>query len=343
MRGHGFLAALETAQSVRETALGYTPSMAKSANPSASQLPLAGIELGGTKCSCVIGTGPDDVRMHTTIPTGSDPAATFAQIEVELRRGIAAHGPIRALGVASFGPIDRRRSSPRYGWITSTPKPGWRDTAIVPRLAHWGVPIGFDTDVNGAALAEGRWGAARGLEDFAYVTVGTGVGVGLFVNGALVHGFLHPELGHIRIARRAGDTWPGACEFHGDCLEGLASGPAIAARAGAPAHSISAADAIWDSVVHALAQLLHTLVLATAPRRILLGGGVMQARPELLAGLRRELAASLNGYVPHEELGAGIDSYITSPGLGARAGALGALALAADAIDAAPAGAAQGI
>jgi fructokinase len=293
---------------------------------------LGGLELGGTKCSCLIGTGPDDVRMHATIPTGADPDATFARIEAELSRGIEAHGPIRALGVASFGPIDRCATSARYGWITSTPKQGWRDTPIVPRLAHLSVPVGFDTDVNGAALAEGRWGAAQALEDFAYVTVGTGVGVGLFAHGALVHGFLHPELGHIRVARRAGDTWPGVCSFHGDCVEGLASGPAIAARAGAPAHLVAPTDAVWDTVVHALAQLLHTLVLATAPRRIIMGGGVMEARPELLAGLRRELASSLNGYVPHEELGAGIDGYITRPGLGPRAGALGALALAADAV-----------
>jgi fructokinase len=310
---------------------------------SASPLLLGGLELGGTKCSCLIGTGPDDVRMHTTIPTGSDPAATFARIEAELRLGVARHGPIHALGVASFGPIDRRRTSAHYGWITSTPKPGWRDTAIVPRLAHWGVPIGFDTDVNGAALAEGRWGAARELDDFAYVTVGTGVGVGLFANGALLHGFLHPELGHIRVVRRAGDAWPGACEFHGDCVEGLASGPAIAARAGMPAHSIAASDAVWEGVIHALAQLLHTLVLATAPRRILLGGGVIEARPELLAGLRRELASSLNGYVQHEELGAGIQSYVSTPSLGSRAGALGALALAADAIDDPRAGARPGV
>jgi fructokinase len=316
---------------MHDTALGYTRFMSGSA--SAFPLLLGGLELGGTKCSCLIGTGPEDVRMHTTVPTSSDPAATLEQIEAELRRGIEAHGPIHALGVASFGPIDRRPASPHYGWITSTPKPGWRDTAIVPRLAHLGVPVGFDTDVNGAALAEGRWGAARGLEDFAYVTVGTGVGVGLFANGALVHGFLHPELGHIRVARRPGYTWPGACSFHGDCVEGLASGPAIAARAGAPAQSLSASDAIWNDVIHALAQLLHTLVLATAPRRILLGGGVIEARPELLAGLRRELAASLNGYVPHDDLGVGIERYITSPGLGSRAGALGALALAADAVE----------
>jgi fructokinase len=293
---------------------------------------LGGLELGGTKCSCLIGTGPDDVRMHTTVATGSDPAAAFARIEAEMRHGIEAHGPIQALGVASFGPIDRRASSPRHGWITSTPKPGWRDTPVVPRFAHWNVPIGFDTDVNGAALAEGRWGAARGFEDFAYVTVGTGVGVGLIANGVLVHGFLHPELGHIRVSRRAGDAWPGACGFHGDCVEGLASGPAIAARAGMAAHAIDPDDEVWAGVIHALAQLLHTLVLATAPRRILLGGGVMEARPELLVGLRRELASSLNGYVLCEELGAGIEEYIASPGLGARAGPLGGLALAADAL-----------
>lgn len=295
---------------------------------------LGGLELGGSKCACLIGTGPDDVRMHATWPTGTDPETTLAQLEGELSRGIATHGPIRALGIASFGPIDRQRTSSSYGWITSTPKPGWRHTPIVPRLEHLGIPIGFDTDVNGAVLAEGRWGAAQGLDDFAYITVGTGVGVGLFANGALVHGFLHPELGHIRVARRSGDSWPGGCRFHGDCLEGLASGPAIAARAGKPAELIAPNDDIWASVVHALSQLLHTLVLATGPRRILMGGGVMESRPELFPSLRRELALSLNGYVQRDELGAGIDGYVTSPGLGARAGSLGALALAADVLGA---------
>ncbi len=134
--------------------------------------------------------------------------------------------------------------------------------------------MGFDTDVNGAALAEGRWGAARDLADFAYITVGTGVGVGLVAGGRLVHGFGHPELGHIRIARAAGDDWPGACTFHGDCVEGLASGAAIAARTGMPAEQVPAASPVWDLVAHALSQLAHTIVLATAPRRILIGGGV---------------------------------------------------------------------
>ncbi len=291
---------------------------------------LGGLELGGTKCSCLIGTGPDDVRMHRTLPTGTDPEATLGELQAELSRGIAAHGPLRALGIASFGPIDRQRTSSTFGSITSTPKPGWRQTPIVARFVHLGVPIGFDTDVNGAALAEGRWGAARGLEDFAYITVGTGIGVGLVANGRLVHGFLHPELGHIRLVRRPGDRWAGACRFHGDCLEGLASGPAIAARAGRPAELIPPEDEVWDGVVHALAQLLHTLVLATAPSRILMGGGVMESRPELFAPLRRELALSLNGYVQRDELGAGIERFVMSPGLGTRAGPLGGLALAAD-------------
>ncbi len=291
---------------------------------------LGGLELGGTKCSCLIGTGPDDVRMHSTLPTGTDPDATLGHLEAELTRGIAAHGPIRALGIASFGPIDRQPTSSTFGSITSTPKPGWRQTPVVPRLEHLGVPIGFDTDVNGAVIAESRWGAARGLEDFAYITVGTGIGVGLFVNGQLVHGFLHPELGHIRVTRRADDRWAGACRFHGDCLEGLASGPAIAARVGRPAQLIAPDDEVWDGVVHALGQLLHTLVLATAPRRILMGGGVVESRPELIPRLRRELALSLNGYVQRDELGAGIERYVTSPGLGTRAGPLGALGLAAD-------------
>lgn len=297
---------------------------------------LGGVELGGTKCVCLVGSGPDDVRAQVEIPTGADPQATLARVEEELRRAISKHGPIGALGVASFGPVDRRPGSATFGWITSTTKPGWSRTAVAPRLVQaFGVPLGFDTDVNGAALAEGRWGAARGLADFAYITVGTGVGVGLFVNGRLAHGFMHPELGHIRIARAAGDDWPGVCAYHGACVEGLASGPAIAARAGTPTHLIPADSPIWDLTAHALSQLLHTLVVATAPLRILVGGGVLQARPQLLASMRRELTRSLNGYIDSHELSGGLDTFVIAPGLGAAAGPLGALALAADAMEAA--------
>jgi fructokinase len=294
---------------------------------------LGGVELGGTKCVCLIGTGPDDIRAQISIPTGCDADVTLSRIEATLEDWKAVHGPIAALGIASFGPVDLNRTSSRYGFITSTAKPGWRDTDVARRLAKvFPVPVGFDTDVNGAALAEGRWGAARRLADFAYVTVGTGVGVGLVVDGRPAYGFNHSELGHIRIARKPGDEWRGACEFHGDCVEGLASGAAIAARAGVPAEQIPHDSPVWDLVAHALAQLLHTIVLATAPRRILIGGGVIEGRPTLIEGVRGQLVESLNGYVRLDELAGGIDGYAVPPGLGSLAGPLGALALAADSI-----------
>jgi fructokinase len=299
----------------------------------ASKPLLAGVELGGTKCVCLLGTGPLDIRVRTSIPTGDDPSATLGRIEHLLRGAVATHGPIRALGIASFGPLDLSRGSATYGFITSTPKPGWRGTRVAERLAEaMGVPVNFDTDVNGAALAEGHWGAARELEDFAYVTVGTGVGVGLVAAGRLVHGLAHPELGHIRIARKPGDNWRGVCSFHGDCVEGLASGGAIAARAGMPTHEVPPDDPAWSFAAHALAQLLHTLVLATGPRRILMGGGVIEARPTLLEHVRRELLSSLNGYLDLQALAGPMDQYVVPPGLGPLAGPLGALALAADAL-----------
>jgi len=294
---------------------------------------LAGVELGGTKCICILGTGPDDIRAQIAISTGSDPGTTLRRIENVLREWSAVHGGIEALGIASFGPIDLSRRSATYGFITSTPKPGWRSTDVCGPLAGaFGVPVGFDTDVNGAALAERCWGAARGLEDFAYVTVGTGVGVGLIVNGRPVHGFGHPELGHIRIARMRGDDWPGVCAFHGDCVEGLASGGAIAARAGRPADDLASDSPIWEPVTDALAQLVHTVMLATAPRRILIGGGVFTVRPELFAAVRRRLIESLQGYLNLSELIGSIEEYLVPPGLGALAGPLGALALAVEAV-----------
>jgi fructokinase len=294
---------------------------------------LGGVELGGTKCVCLIGTGPHDVREQIAIPTGGDANETLNRIEAILCDWSTVHGPIAALGIASFGPVNLDRASAHYGSITSTAKPGWRNTDVAKRLAKlFPVPVGFDTDVNGAALAEGRWGAARQLSDFAYVTVGTGVGVGLVIDGRPAYGFSHSELGHIRIARKPGDLWHGACAFHGDCVEGLASGVAIAARAGLPASQVPQDSPVWELVAHALAQLLHTIVLATAPRRILIGGGVPEGRPELLGCVRRQLVESLNGYLSLDELTGGIDGYAVPPGLGALAGPLGALALAADAI-----------
>jgi fructokinase len=292
---------------------------------------LGGVELGGTKCVCVIGTGPGDVREQVSIPTG-EREPTLAKINSVLDGWQVTHGPIEAMGLASFGPLDLRPDSRRFGHIISNVKPGWENTDVIGRLGtHRGVPVKINTDVTGAALAEGRWGAAQGSSDYAYITVGTGIGVGLIVAGNPVFGCNHPELGHIRIARLRGDSWPGICQFHGDCLEGLASGPAIGARAGVPGSEIPPDSPVWEPVAHALAQLLHTMLLGTAPKRILMGGGVMERRPELLARVRALFVESLNGYLDLHDLTGGVDRYVIPPGLGALAGPLGALALAADA------------
>jgi fructokinase len=292
---------------------------------------LAGVELGGTKCVCILGTGPDDVRAVERLPTG-EREATLRQVEAVLDRWRAQYGAPRALGIASFGPVDLKPGSPTWGHITSTSKLGWVNTDVAQRLGRRvGVPVGLDTDVNGAALAEGRWGAARGLEDFAYVTVGTGIGVGSIVRGRSIFGMNHTELGHIRVSRMQGDTFAGVCPYHGDCIEGLASGPAIEARAGRPAAQLAPDDPVWEFVVHDLAQLIHTMVLTTAPARIFLGGGVMSARAHLFERIQKELKRSLNRYVSAPELDQGLAQFLVPPGLGTMAGPLGALALAADA------------
>jgi len=296
--------------------------------PAPSKL-LAGVELGGTKCVCILGTGPDDVQATERLATG-ERGETLRQIESVLGRWRGEFGEAAALGIASFGPVELRSASPQYGFITSTSKAGWRDTDVARRLGRTlGIPVGFDTDVNGAAFAEGRWGAAQGLRDYAYVTVGTGIGVGSIVNGRSIFGMNHTELGHIRVARVPGDTFAGVCPYHGDCIEGLASGPAIEARAGVPATQLPPDHPAWDYVVHGLAQLMHTMVLTTAPVRIFLGGGVMSGQSHLFGRIRHELRRSLNTYVSAPELDRGLDDYIVPPGLGAMAGPLGALALAA--------------
>ncbi len=292
---------------------------------------LAGVELGGTKCVCILGSGPDDVRAIERLPTG-ERDATLKQVEAVLERWRTQFGAPRALGIASFGPVDLRPGSPTWGYITSTSKLGWVNTDVASRLARrLGVPAGLDTDVNGAALAEGRWGAARGLDDYAYVTVGTGIGVGSIVRGRSIFGMNHTELGHIRVARVKGDTFAGICPYHGDCIEGLASGPAIEARVGKPASQLPPDHPAWDFVVHGLAQLLHTMVLTTAPARIFLGGGVMSAQAHLFERIQRELKRSLNRYVTAPEVDQGLAQFIVPPGLGTMSGPLGALALAVDA------------
>ncbi len=289
----------------------------------------AGIELGGTHCNCVLGSGPHDLRARETLPTGN-PTTTLGAIGEVLERWQDRFGAPAAVGIASFGPLDLQRDSPGYGRIGATPKPGWQDVDLLGFFAErFGVPVRLATDVTGAALAEGRWGSARDLSDFAYVTVGTGVGVGLIVGGRPVLGCHHPELGHARIVRLAGDEWPGSCPFHGDCVEGLASGPAIEARTGLSAAGVPADSPVWDTVTHALAQLAHTLAVSVAPRRILVGGGVVSGRPYLIPRIRQALAQSLNGYLRIEEVTSGLERYVVPPGLGTLAGPLGALAVAA--------------
>ena len=299
-------------------------------NRSAKATPLkVGIELGGTKCAMMLGTGPDDIRAEARIETVG-PHQTMDAIDDLLRQWRDRHG-FEAVGVASFGPLDLDPRSPTYGCVVSTPKPGWDGFNILRRARCWAVPVGFDTDVNGAALAEGRWGAARGLGSFAYVTVGTGIGVGSIIDGRSVRGLGHSEAGHLRIPRPPGPAFAGVCPYHGDCVEGLASGPAVLAQAGFPAEQLTRSDPAWEIVVSALAALFHNLVLTTAPQRILVGGGLGMGQPHLLPRIRTALLASLNGYGVSNRIAAEIGDFIVQPGLGHRAGPLGALALAFDA------------
>jgi fructokinase len=283
---------------------------------------IAGIELGGTKCICVLGSGPDDIRDEARIPT-TTPQETLAAIEAVLGRWSG----YQALGIASFGPVSIDPAAANYGFITATTKQGWSDTDVGRRLAAFaGVPMEFNSDVAGAALGEGRWGAAQDVADHAYVTVGTGIGVGLVLGGEPVSGLTHSELGHIRPVRLPGDSWGGSCPFHGDCLEGLAAGTAIRARTGTGAEQLAEDDPAWDGVAHALAQLAHMLVLTGIPRRIVMGGGVMTGIPHLFPRIREKLLESLGGYGVAPGLEP-VEAYVVPAALGNLAGPLGAIEL----------------
>ena len=287
----------------------------------------AGAELGGTKCILLLARGPQDVLAREQLPTTSADE-TLGELERVLSRWRSEH-ELAALGIGSFGPLNLDRGSPGFGQIANTPKPCWTGADVLGRLKHAaGVAANIDTDVNGAALAEMRWGNGRGFDDFAYITVGTGIGVGLIVNGKPTRGFAHCELGHIRPARFTGDDWPGSCPFHGDCVEGLASGPALTARLGSDRKAqITPEDPVWDTVAWTLAQLCHTIVCAAAPRAIAIGGGVVQGNPHLLKRIETILVDSLAGYM---QLPAG-GPYIRAPELAGDAGPLGAIALAMEA------------
>jgi fructokinase len=285
-----------------------------------------GIEAGGTKFVCAVGTGPDDLRAEVRFPTTS-PEETIGQAIAYFKEQ-SAFEPVTAIGVASFGPVDPNPDSPTFGYITSTPKPGWAQTDFAGMLRRaLGVPVGFDTDVNVAALGEHRWGATQGLDTFIYLTIGTGLGGGGLINGQLMHGLIHPEMGHIRPPRHPDDTFSGACPYHGDCLEGMAAGPALEGRWGKRAETLPVDHPAWEMEAHYLALGLVNFICTLSPQRIILGGGVME-QTQLFPLIRQKVLELLNGYVQSPAILDHIDEYIVPPGLGNKSGVLGAIALA---------------
>jgi fructokinase len=292
-----------------------------------SRILLGAIEAGGTKFVCAVGTASGELLTQIRIPT-RNPTETLSSV---LAFFSAREEKPAAFGIASFGPIELRRESAAYGQITSTPKHGWRNFDIVGAVrSAFPVPTGFDTDVNAAVLAESCWGAARGLDSSLYVTVGTGIGGGAIVEGKLLHGLSHPEMGHIRVPHDwSADPFAGVCPYHGDCLEGLASGPALKARWGAEASALPPAHPALALEAEYLAHACMNWIAILAPQRIILGGGVMQ--PHLFPLLRERTRSLLAGYWTAPEVTDQIADYLVPPALGDRSGILGALALAAQA------------
>lgn len=291
-----------------------------------------GIEAGGTKFVCVVTRGKE-VLAETRFPTTTPKETMNRVVEFFQDQNQQLPQPISALGVACFGPIDPSPDSPTFGNITTTPKPGWANTPIARPLEEiFGVPVAIDTDVNAAAVGEGVWGAAQGLTDFLYLTIGTGIGGGGVFHGKPLHGLIHPEMGHVRIPHDwQRDPYPGHCPYHGDCLEGLACGPAIQARWGVPGDQLPADHPAWALEAHYIALALHSFICTLSPQRIILGGGVMQ-QSQLFPMIRAETVKLLNGYVQSPTILKETDHYIVPPGLGNRAGVLGAIALAQQAL-----------
>jgi len=295
------------------------------------------LEAGGSKFVCAVGTGPGDGMLaRISFPTGDRPAELLSMVVDWLKDQEARHGRLRALGIASFGPVDLHPSSPRYGFITSTPKAGWRNADVAGRLraAFAGVPLGFDTDVNGAALGEHTWGSATGLSDFVYITLGTGVGAGAMVGGRLLHGLVHPEMGHMLLPREPGDDFQGVCPYHGACWEGLCSGPALHARTGIRAEDLPPDHPAWDLMARYTARAIANITCVLSPQRVILGGSVRKGgrlgEERFFQRVREELKHALNGYIIHPFLDADIDYYLVPPFLGDDAGVCGAMALAQD-------------
>jgi fructokinase len=282
-----------------------------------------GVEGGGTKWVCAVSSAPGEVADVTTIPT-TTPDETLERV-VEFFRGYPA---LAGVGVGSFGPLDLDERSPRFGTITTTPKPGWPGTGVHAFLsAELDVPVAIETDVGAAAIAEGRYGAAEGLDTFCYITIGTGIGGGAVVRGEVLHGLLHPELGHMRIPHdRKRDPFPGCCPYHGDCFEGLASGESLRQRFGVRADELRDDDA-WELEAEYIAYGLVNVICTLSPQRIVVGGGVMHAAGllERVQARTQELAGA---YFDSPALGDAVGDYVVLPGLGDRAGVIGAVELA---------------
>ncbi len=287
-----------------------------------------GIEGGGTKFVCAVGTGPGDIRAETRFST-TTPAETIGRAVDFFRQQERELGPLAALGVASFGPVDPNPASPTYGHIMPTPKPGWSHTDMVgPFKAALNLPVGFDTDVNAAALSEWRWGAAQNCDPAMYITIGTGIGGGILANGQMIHGLVHPETGHLPLPHDlTRDPFPGSCPFHGDCFEGLANGPAMEKRWGQRAETLPPDHPAWDLEAHYIALALASYIYTLSPQRIVLGGGVSQ-QPQLMPLIHQKVQKLINGYVQSPQILENIAAYIVPPALGSHTGVLGAIALA---------------
>lgn len=291
------------------------------------------IEAGGTKFVCAVGNHPDDLKNETnqTEFETTTPVETIGQAIAFFNEQEQRYGkPLSAIGIGSFGPIDLNHDSDTYGYITATPKPYWSNTDFVGMIKRdFDIPIGFDTDVNAAALGEHVWGAAQGLSDFIYLTIGTGIGGGGMINGKLMHGLIHPEMGHIFIPRAPTDDYEGKCPFHQyRCLEGLACGPAISRRWNVESATLlEATHEAWDLEAHYLALGLVNYICTLSPQRIIMGGGVM-AQPQLLPLIHDKVKAMLNDYIQAAEIVDDIQHYIVLPGLSNRSGVIGALELA---------------
>ena len=284
-----------------------------------------GVEAGGTKFVCILAHGYKKIIAQTRFPT-TTPLETLTRVKEFIETNHKGH--LAGIGVASFGPLDLNPQSETFGFITATPKQGWDNTDLLsPFKNAFQVPISIDTDVNGAALGEHLWGAAQGIKNFIYLTIGTGIGGGGMVNGQRMHGLIHPEMGHIRIPHNWDqDPFPGSCPFHGDCLEGLASGSAMQTRWGMPPKELPIDHPAWDLEAHYLALGLVNFITTLSPQRIVMGGGIMQ-HPTLMVETRKKVLGLLGGYIRHPALIEDISNYIVPPALGDLAGVYGAMGL----------------